>query len=65
MEIARFRLMARTTMAAGSAAALIGVAIMVHGEMNFGDIVLIGGLAALAVGTFMLARSPTGENDVD
>ncbi|MDA9918491.1 hypothetical protein N9D37_01200 [Erythrobacter sp.] len=57
--------MARLMMAIGSAAALVGTAIMFHGEMNFGDVILVGGLAALAVGTLMLARTPPGENNVD
>ena len=65
MDIVELRRIARTVMAVGSVAILGGLAIMVHGEMNFGDAVLVGGLVSLLVGALLLARTPTGENNVD
>lgn len=60
MEIGEVRRYGRTAMTVGSAAALIGIAIMVHGEMNFGDAVLVGGLVMLAIGAFVLGKTPMG-----
>ena len=65
MDIVELRRIARTVMAVGSVAILGGLAIMVHGEMNFGDAVLVGGLVSLLVGALLLARTPSGENNVD
>ena len=65
MDIVELRRIARTVMAVGSVAILGGLAIMVHGEMNFGDAVLIGGLVSLLGGALLLARTPSGENNVD
>lgn len=65
MDIVELRRLARTVMAVGSVAILGGLAIMVHGEMNFGDAVLVGGLVSLLVGALLLARTPSGENNVD
>ena len=65
MDVAELRRTARTIMSAGSAAALLGIGIMVHGEMEFGDVILVGGLVALAIGSFLLARTPMGDNNVD
>ena len=62
MDIVKLRKIARTMMAIGSSAAILGVAIMVHGEMNFGDAVLVGGMTMFIVGTFLLARTPTGDH---
>ena len=64
-DVAEFRRIARTVMAVGSVAILAGLAIMVHGEMNYGDAVLVGGLVSLLIGALMLARTPTGDNNVD
>ena len=56
---------ARTIISAGAAAALVGIAIMVHGELNFGDGVLVAGLVLLVIGSVWLSRLPAGENNVD
>ena len=62
MDVIGLRKLARTMMAIGCSAAIIGVAIMVHGELNFGDAVLVGGMLLLIAGTFLLARTPTGDH---
>jgi hypothetical protein len=62
MDVVKLRKVARTMMAIGSTGAILGVGIMVHGELNFGDAVLVGGMIMLMVGTFLLARTPTGEH---
>ena len=62
MDIVKLRKIARTLMALGSTCAILGVGIMVHGELNFGDAVLVGGMLMLMVGTFLLARTPTGDH---
>ncbi|MBX7531510.1 hypothetical protein K3165_01075 [Qipengyuania sp. 1XM1-15A] len=62
MDIVKQRKLARTLMAVGSVAAISGAGIMVHGELKFGDAVLVTGMLLLIVGTILLARTPTGEN---
>lgn len=62
MDVVKQRKLARTLMAVGSVAAISGAGIMVHGELNFGDAVLVTGMLLLIVGTILLARTPTGEN---
>ena len=62
MDVVKLRKIARTLMALGSTGAILGVGIMVHGELNFGDAVLVGGMLMLMVGTFLLARTPTGDH---
>ena len=62
MDVVKLRKIARTLMALGSTGAILGVGIMVHGELNFGDAVLVGGMLMLIVGTFLLARTPTGDH---
>ena len=64
-DIALQRRRARTIISAGAAAALVGVAIMVHGELNFGDGVLVAGLVLLVSGAIWLSRLPAGVNNVD
>ena len=54
---------ARYLMGAGSAAAFVGIGIMVHGEVNFGDAVLVGGAVAFIIGTILLAQTPSPSDD--
>ena len=63
MDLLKLRGYARAMMSIGSAAVLIGAGIMVHGEMNFGDGVLVVGIIMLIVGTAMLAKTPSGDQD--
>ena len=65
MDVVKLRKTARAMMAIGSTAALVGIGIMVHGEMEFGDAILVTGLILLAVGAVVLGQTPTGENNVD
>ena len=65
MTFEKLRAQARVMMAIGSAAIIAGAGIMVHGEMTFGDGVLIGGIVLLIVGVIFLAQTPTGDNDAD
>ena len=49
----------------GSLGILAGAGIMVHGEMNFGDGVLIAGIVLFIIGVILLAQTPTGDTDMD
>ena len=53
----------RALMASGATAVFVGVAFMVHGEVHFGDGVLVTGILAFIVGVVLLAQTPTGDND--
>ncbi|WFL77149.1 hypothetical protein P7228_14320 [Altererythrobacter arenosus] len=63
MGLHKLRGMARQFMAIGSVAIMLGAAIMVHGEMNFGDGVLILGIGLFIIGVVLLAQTPTGDGD--
>ena len=63
MSLLKLRGMARQFMAIGSVAIMLGAAIMVHGEMNFGDGVLILGIGLFIIGVVLLAQTPTGDGD--
>ncbi|WP_427967265.1 hypothetical protein [Altererythrobacter sp.] len=64
MDLVKLRSRARAMMMIGSVAILVGTGIMVHGEMDFGDGVLIAGIVLLIIGVSMLARTPPGDQDV-
>ncbi len=64
MDLIKLRSRARAMMMIGSVAILVGTGIMVHGEMDFGDGVLIAGIVLLIIGVSMLARTPPGDQDV-
>ena len=63
MDLIKLRRYARALMSIGSGAVLLGAGIMVHGEMDFGDGVLVIGIIMLIIGTAMLAKTPTGDTD--
>ena len=63
MDLIKLRGRARAMMSIGATAAFIGIAIMVHGEVNFGDAVLVGGIVLFIVGVILLAQTPTGDQD--
>ena len=65
MNLVSLRRHARQIMMVGSLGILAGAAIMVHGEMNFGDGVLIAGIVLFIVGVILLAQTPTGDTDMD
>lgn len=62
-DLISLRHKARIAMTVGSIAIFAGVGIMVHGEKDFGDGVLIAGILLLIAGVAMLARTPTGDQD--
>lgn len=65
MNLIGLRKRARQIMMVGSLGILVGAGIMVHGEMNFGDGVLIAGIVLFIFGVILLAQTPTGDTDMD
>jgi len=65
MNLIKLRSWARQIMMVGSLAIMAGAGIMVHGEMNFGDGVLIAGIVLFIIGVVLLAQTPTGDSDGD
>ncbi|ALE16550.1 hypothetical protein AMC99_01256 [Altererythrobacter epoxidivorans] len=63
MDLLNLRSRARQFMALGAVAIIAGTGIMVHGEMNFGDGVLIAGIVLFILGAILLAQTPTGDSD--
>ena len=63
MELHKMRAMVKALMSIGATAVFVGVAIMLHGELNFGDAVLIAGIVLFISGVVLLARMPTGDSD--
>ena len=63
MEMPRKRLLARNLMFTGSIGILSGIAVMVHGEINFGDAVLITGILVFVIGVIILAATPSEDHD--
>ncbi|SMQ74626.1 hypothetical protein SAMN06297468_2813 [Altererythrobacter xiamenensis] len=65
INLVSLRRHARQIMMVGSLGILAGAGIMVHGEMNFGDGVLIAGIVLFIIGVILLAQTPTGDTDMD
>lgn len=65
MKLVALRRHARQIMMVGSLGILAGAGIMVHGEMNLGDGVLIAGIVLFIIGVILLAQTPTGDTDMD
>jgi hypothetical protein len=63
MDLNKMRAMVKVLMSSGATAVFVGVAIMLHGELNFGDAVLIAGIVLFISGVVLLARMPTGDSD--
>lgn len=63
MDRIALRTRARQMMLAGSIGIFAGTGIMLHGEMDFGDGVLIAGIVLFILGVIFLTQTPTGDSD--